>query len=107
MWWQLLLMLGTAVLSSLLTVAISWFAFQRFARRDLERQIDEAIAELGDEVEARVRRGVREGVREGVASLPSAEVIADATRTAARSGVDLLGGLLGRPAPRGGRGGDS
>lgn len=106
MWWQLLLMLGTAVLSSLLTVAVLWLAFERLVRRDLERQIDEAISELGDEVEARVRRGVREGVREGVASLPSTEVIAGATRTAARSGADLLGGLLGRPAPRRGGGGE-
>ncbi|MEO1368939.1 MAG: hypothetical protein AAFX50_17315 [Acidobacteriota bacterium] len=99
-WWQLLLMVATAALSSLLTLALAYYVFDRRIRPDLEKQLDETLDELGADIEARVRRGVRDGVRDGVASLPSAEVIERATRTAARSSVDLLGGLLGRPAAR-------
>ncbi|MCG8462570.1 MAG: hypothetical protein MI919_40310 [Holophagales bacterium] len=95
MWTQFLLLLAAALLSSLITLALAYGIFVRVLRPRLEehvdRQVQTAIEDLGKEVEARVKRGVVDGV----ASLPSTEVLAGATRTAARSGVDLMGTLLG------------
>ena len=95
MWTQILLMLGTALLSSLFTLAMAYWIFDRVLRHRIEehidRYVDEAVAELGREIEERVKQGVVDGV----ASLPSTEVLAGATRTAARSGVDLIGAILG------------
>lgn len=95
MWIQLLSMVGTALLSSLFTLAAAYWVFDRWLRHRLEeyveQKVEEAIDDLGREVEERVKRGVVDGV----SALPSTEVVASATRTAARSGVDLLGTILG------------
>lgn len=102
-----LAILATAVLSSLATLALGAWLFEHRARPRLEdeidRRVEEAIEELGREVEERVRRGVAVGLADGVASLPSAEVLRGATRTATRSGFDVLATILsgGRRPPSG------
>ena len=78
MWIQLLLVVVTALLSSLLTLGLGYYIFERYLKDDLLRHIDEhvdeAIEELGREIEIRVKQGVVDGV----ASIPSSEVIAGA-----------------------------
>ena len=99
---SILSILLTALLSSLLTLGLGYWIFDRRLKQRLLDEIDHhvaaAVEEMGREVEERVKRGVIEGV----ASLPSTEVLAGAGRTAARSGVDLVSTLLGmgrRPGP--------
>lgn len=95
MWTQILLMFGTALLSSVFTLAAAAWIFERRVKPRLQEYVDEeverAIAELGQTIEERVRSGVRSGV----ASLPSTEVLAGATRSAARTGADIVGIGLG------------
>ncbi|MEM8929695.1 MAG: hypothetical protein AAGE94_00885 [Acidobacteriota bacterium] len=97
--WAALAILSTAVLSSACTLGAAVWFLRKSVRPQLEahidQRVDEAIDALGDEVEARVRQGVADGLIDGVAALPSAEVVRGATRTAARSGVDLLSSILG------------
>lgn len=91
MWIQILLMLGTAILSSAFTLMVAAWLFETRIKPRLQAHVDEevekAIAELGRTIEARVHAGVRSGV----ASLPSADVLAGATRAAARTGADIVG----------------
>lgn len=95
MWLTLLQIVLTALLSSLLTLGIGYWVFERRLKQRLWDEIDhcveDAVAQIGREVEERVKQGVIDGV----ASLPSTEVIAGAGRTAAKSGVDLVSTLLG------------
>ena len=92
---QLLWVLLTALLSSLLTLGLGYLIFEKYLKDQLlehvDLHLDEASERIGREVEQRVKKGVVEGV----ASISSTEVIAGATRTAARSGVDLVSTLLG------------
>lgn len=94
MWMFFLGIVLTALLSSVLTLALGYWWFERYLKDEIlehvDRHVDETIAELGREVEIRVKQGVVDGV----ASLPSSEVLAGATRTAARSGADLVSTLL-------------
>lgn len=91
MWTLLILMLGTALLSSVFTLALGAWLFETRIKPRLQEHVDEeverAIEELGRTIEERVRAGVKSGV----ASLPSTEVLAGATRSAARTGVDIVG----------------
>lgn len=84
-------MLGTAFLSSVLTLALAAWLFDRRIKPRLQEhvdaEVDRAIEELGRSLEERVRAGVKSGV----ASLPSTEVLAGATKTAAKTGFDIVG----------------
>lgn len=102
MWMSLLWVLLTALLSSLFTLGLGYWVFDRHLKQrlldEIDHHVDAAVEEMGREVEARVKQGVVDGV----ASLPSTEVLAGAGRTAARSGVDMVSTLLGmgrRPGP--------
>ncbi len=111
MWTQALLILASASLSSLLTLALGFYLFDRHYKKRLLLEIDgraEAysqrfqevldgeVEKLGETVEARVRQGVLGAV----ASLPSSEVIQGTTQSAVQTGVDLmeagLSALLGK-----------
>jgi len=104
MWLELLVIFATAVLSSLLTLALAAWIFEKRYRPRLEEEIDQrvdaAVDELGRVIEERVRRGVLDAV----AAIPSSEVIQTTTRAAARAGRGLVEGglsaLLGARAPR-------
>ncbi|MEM9556528.1 MAG: hypothetical protein AAGC60_19880 [Acidobacteriota bacterium] len=83
-----------AVVSSLLTLGGAWWIYRHRVREQLERELEDrvrsALDDLGEVVEARVRRGVLDAV----ASLPSTELLADTTRTAARTGAQIVGAGL-------------
>ena len=106
MWNQALTIVATALLSSALTVGLAWWLYQRRLKAELEAQLESAVAEvdgklrqaleaLGDIVEERVKQGILNGV----AAIPSSEVLADTTKSVARTGAELatkgLSALLG------------
>jgi hypothetical protein len=85
---QLFTILSTAVLSSLLTLALAYWWIDRLLRRRLERRMDELQEELGAALQERVRRGVVEGV----ASIPSTAVLKGTGQTLTATAGDLLRG---------------
>lgn len=90
----LLTIIATALLSSLLTLGIANYIFQKRVKKRYEAGLKEAIeqfkAEVGPEIEARVKKGVMEGIK----SLPSREMLRDTTRTIAKTGLDIMGDSL-------------
>ncbi len=101
MWTQALMILGGAVLSSVLTLALAYYFFEhRYKQRllkeidqlaDAQRQrfkevLDEEVEKAGETIETRVRQGVLDAV----ASLPTSEVIQETTQSVVRTGVDLV-----------------
>ena len=87
---QLFTILSTAVLSSLLTLALAYWWIDRHLRRRLERRMDELQEELGAALQERVRRGVVEGV----ASIPSTAVLKGTGQTLTATAGDLVRGGL-------------
>lgn len=100
MWEELLRIVATAVLSSLVTLWLVHWAFDRIflprLERDVQRQLDRALEVLAPLIEERVRKGVLDAV----AAIPSTEVLQNTTRAVTQTGVDLVGAglnvLLGR-----------
>ncbi len=101
MWTQVLLILGGAVVSSILTLVLAYRFFDRHYktrlmkeideradthRRRFQDMLDEEIEKAGDTVETRVRQGVLDAV----ASLPSSEVIQGTTQSVVQTGVDFV-----------------
>ncbi len=90
---QILMIVGTAVLSSALTVGFLMLFFRRFAaqvetrlERRLQERLEASAQEIGDAMEARLRSVIGDAVRE----LKHASLAAGATRTVANSGAELL-----------------
>ncbi len=77
----------SALVASLLTIGAAWLWWRKSLRRELDILLDEKIEKLGDEIEQRVRQGVVDGV----SSIPSAEVLQSATRTASKTGAAIIG----------------
>lgn len=102
MWTQILLMLGTALLSSVFTLALAAWLFETRIRPRLQQHVDEEVDKAIDEMGQTIEERVRAGVRSGVASLASTETLAGATRSAARTGADLMGIGLGLASLLGG-----
>ena len=88
---QLLTILSTAVLSSLLTLALAYWYFDRRLKRRLDQRLTELQEEFGSVIQERVRRGVLEGV----ASIPSTEVLKDTGQTLSGAAGDLVRNSLG------------
>ena len=88
---QLLTILSTAVLSSLLTLVLAYWYFDRRLKRRLDQRLTELQEEFGSVIQERVRRGVLEGV----ASIPSAEVLKDTGQTLSAAAGDLVRNSLG------------
>ncbi len=101
MWTQALLILASAALSSLTTLALGYYLFEsRYKprlmaevdqraeayRRRFQEVLDAEAEKLGETLETRVRQGVLDAV----ASLPSSEVIQGTTQTVVQTGVDLV-----------------
>ncbi len=90
----LLTILATALLSSLLTLGIAHYVFQKRLKKRYEAALQEAIdkfkAEVGPEIEDRVKKGVMDGFK----SLPSREILRDTTRSIAKTGLDIMGDSL-------------
>ncbi|MCH9647540.1 MAG: hypothetical protein K0U98_04830 [Deltaproteobacteria bacterium] len=104
---QALVILSTAALSSLFTITVFYFLYQKrlrheldeklaAAREEFERTLDATLEEVGTLVEERVRQGVVKGV----ASISTPEVLTDTTKSVAKTGAELaergLKALLGK-----------
>ncbi len=101
MWTQALMILASALLSSVLTLALGFYYFDRrykeqltaeldqraeAYRRRFQEILDQEAEKLGKNIETRVRQGVLDAV----ASLPSTEVIQETTQSVVKTGVDLM-----------------
>lgn len=115
MWTQALLILASASLSSLLTLALGFYLFDRHYKQRLLADIDERVAayqqqfqdvldDEGEKLGRNIENRVRQGVLDAVASLPSTEVIQGTTQNVVQTGVDLveagLSTFLGAKKPR-------
>jgi hypothetical protein len=89
-----LTIIATALLSSLLTLSIAHYLFNKHLKSRYEKGLADAIsqfkAEVGPEIESRVKQGVLEGIK----SLPSREILRDTTRNIAKTGLDIMGDSL-------------
>jgi len=83
---QFFTVLLTAVLSSVLTLALAYWFVDRRLKRRLEQRMTELQEEFGTMIQERVRRGVVEGV----ASIPSAEVLKGTGQTLSATAADLV-----------------
>ena len=83
---QSLIVIITALLSSIFTVVLAWYVYKRYLARSVEAQLDARLEELGELIESRVRKGVLDAV----ASIPSTEVLRGATDTVAKTGATLI-----------------
>lgn len=94
---QIVAIVVTAALSSLFTLALAWWVWERRLADRIERRLAGSLESLGETV----RLKVRQGVLEALADAPSLEVIGGAGRTMAGSAADLLRGgldvILGSP----------
>ena len=101
MWTQALLVLASASLSSVLTLALGFYIFDRHYKQRLLSELDdhaetyrqrfqEILDEEGEKIGADIETRVRQGVLDAVASLPSSEVIQETTHNVVQTGVDLM-----------------
>lgn len=92
----------TACLSSIFTLGLAWWIWERRLESRLESRFEAKVEKLSESLGETVRNKVRQGVLEAIAEAPSLEVIGGAGRTMADSAVDLLRGglgtILGSPA---------
>ena len=93
---QIIWMLLSALLASVFTIGAAWLWWRKSLSREIDRLLDEKSALLSDEIELRVRQGIIDDV----SSIPSTEVLENATRTATKAGAAIIGEglstLLGR-----------
>ena len=93
---QIVWMLLSAVLASVFTIGAAWLWWRNSLSKEIDQLLDEKSTALSEEIERRVRQGIIDGV----SSIPSAEVLESATRTATRTGAAIIGegisALLGR-----------
>jgi hypothetical protein len=86
---EILLVLITAAVTAVLTIAAAWFLYHRYVKRILIEWIDEKAEELGEMLENRVRTGVENGIREGVSNL-GADVVRKTGEGAVRTGLGII-----------------
>lgn len=95
------MMLFGAMLSSVLTLGLGLFFFDRYYKQRLRREMDdrfddytrrlkEAIGEEAEKAGDLIEKKVRDGVLGAVASIPSSEVLQGTTQNVVRTGVDLV-----------------
>ena len=95
------MILASASLSSLLTLGLGFYYFDRrykerllteidaradAYRRSFQAVLDDEVERVGQTIETRVRQGVLDAV----ASLPSSEVLQGTTQSVVQTGVDLV-----------------
>ena len=89
-----LLIIATALLSSLLTCALVVAWFQLRIRPSLMQQLDDEfryrLDEASEVIGERVEEAVRAGLVEGVTALGSREVLEGTTRNLARSSAEIV-----------------
>jgi len=83
---QLITILSTAVLSSVLTLALAYWFVEKHLKRRFELRLKELQEELGSALQERVKQGVVEGV----ASIPSTEVLKGTGQALSATAGDLV-----------------
>lgn len=91
---QALVILLTALLSSLFTLGLAYYFLRKLIQERGEETVKEITERFKNEVGPELEQRVAQGVRSGFASLPSREVIRDTTRNMAKTGVDIVGDTL-------------
>lgn len=98
---NLILILGTALLSSLLTVVLGLIIFKLFLLNRLKRELDEFIVtaraelkteilETADEILPRFRTEVSEGFKEALASATGADLLEKTARSAMQTSAGIM-----------------
>jgi hypothetical protein len=90
----LLIIGGTAVASSLLTLAIVAGYYEHRVKPRLERELAERMREAEEKLGTLIRDKVRQGVLDAVASIPSTGTLKEAQKTVLRTAADLVEGGL-------------
>lgn len=83
--------LATAVLTSLITLALALYFFRKYAKPRYEQGLQQAIERLKAEVGPEIEKRVKQGVVDGFKSLPTREMLRDTTRNIAKTGLDIMG----------------
>ncbi|MDX1692676.1 MAG: hypothetical protein R3208_02855 [Ketobacteraceae bacterium] len=91
---QALVIILTAVLSSLITLGVAYYFIRRLIQERGEKTVREITERFKNDVGPELEQRVAQGVRSGFASLPSREVLRDTTRNMAKTGVDIVGDTL-------------
>jgi len=90
---QVIMIVATAVLSCLLTVAVAAAFFRVYAARveqRLEQRLHDKLAETAEEVGEAIEIRLRKVVRDAVGDFKSAGLAAGATRSVAITGAELV-----------------
>ena len=90
---QIILIVATAVLSSLLTIALAVLLFRGYAERveqRLEQRLHDKLAQTAEEVGETIEVRLRKVVRDAVGDFKAASLAAGATRTVATTGAELV-----------------
>jgi len=88
---QIALSAGTAVLSSLLTLALVYLLWSRRLRPRLERRMEATLEAFG----GALRQQVRDGVVDGLQSISAKEVMTGTRKAIARTAEQVVkGGLV-------------
>lgn len=90
---QIILIVATAVLSSLLTVALAALVFRGYAAKveqRLEQRLHDKLAETAEEVGETIETRLRKVVRDAVGDFKAASLAAGATRSVAVTGAELV-----------------
>lgn len=81
------LLLGAALLSSLVTLLVIWAVMHFRVGPELERRLDERMREAADAIEQRIRERLL-----GPLGGRSGEVLRERARDLARTGIGIFGG---------------
>ncbi len=86
---DIVLVIFTAVITTVLTLAAAWFLYRRYLERMIVTWIDEKADELGRQLEGRVREGVRKGIKDGVSDVGD-NVVRRTAESAAKTGFGMI-----------------
>lgn len=82
----IVVIIATALLSSVITLLCAWLWWQRIWHREMEQRLRDLHDDIGRTVEVRTRRAVADAL----ADINAGDVLREATWKAARSGSDFL-----------------
>lgn len=86
---DIVLVLVTAVITSAVTIAATYFLYQRYVKQMLIDWIDRKAQELGEQLKGRVREGVSEGIKDGVGEV-GIQVVQKTREGAAKTGFGMI-----------------
>lgn len=105
LWFELGVVVVTALLSSVCTLGFAYWVFSRRIRPRLDAEIEARMRRMEEEMGQLIRARVRQGVLDAVTALPSTNVLRETQKTVVRTATDLVEGglsaLLGDKPRRG------